>query len=238
MLAPYGIELRENCKTCSWRGTNFLCDVSLVGLRSFEAVKHTSSFPAGAVLFVEDQTPRGVFLLCKGLVKLTMTSPDGNSIILRIIEPGELIGLGSNISGTPHEFTAETIEPSQVNFIKHDAFLQLIHGNPEFAVKVTEQLSRDYLAACVQIRSLGLSRTALEKTARFLLKWADKGRQTSDGIRFNLPFTHEEIGQNVGVARETITRTLAQLKEKTLITMKGPTVVICNKPGLEALVAA
>lgn len=237
MLAPYGIELRENCRNCSWRTANFLCDVSVVGLRSLEAVKRTSSFPGRAVLFVEDQTPRGVFLLCKGLVKLTMTSPDGNSIILRIAEPGELIGLESNLSGKPHELTAETLEPSQMNFVRRDAFLQLIHESSEFAVKVTEQLSRDYLAACIQIRSLGLSRTALEKTVRFLLKWAEKGHQTNDGIWFNLPLTHEEIAQNVGVSRETVTRTLTQLKERILITMKGPSVVICNKPGLEALVA-
>ncbi len=238
MLAPYGIELSENCKTCSWRAAGYFCDVSLVGLKSFEAVKQPGSFPAGAVLFVEDQTPRGVFLLCKGLVKLTMTSMDGKSIILRIAEPGELIGLDSSLSGKPHELTAETLEPSQVNFVRRDAFLQLIHENREFAVKVTEQLSRDYIAACTQIRSLGLSRTALEKTVRFLLEWADKGHQTNHGIRFNLPLTHEEIAQTVGVARETVTRTLTQLKERTLITMKGPTVVICNKPGLEALVAA
>jgi CRP/FNR family transcriptional regulator, cyclic AMP receptor protein len=238
MVAPYGIELRENCKTCSWRGSSFFCDVSLAGMRLFEAVRRTSSLPGGAVLFVEDQIPRGVFLLCKGLVKLTMTSRDGNSIILRTAEPGEIIGLGSNMSGTPHELTAETVEPSQVNFIKRDAFLQLIHENAEFAIKVTEQLRVDYVAACVQIRSIGLSRSALEKTVQFLLRWADKGHQTNAGIRFNLPFTHEEIGQNVGVARETISRTLAHLKEKTLITMKGPTVVICNKPGLEALLAA
>lgn len=237
MLAPYGIEPRENCKTCSWRGSNFFCDVSLVGMRSFEAVKRTSSLPGGAVLFVEDQTPRGVFLLCKGLVKLTMTSPGGNSIILRTAEPGEIIGVGSNLSGTPHELTAETVEPCQVNFVKRDAFLQLIHENGEFAVKVAEQLRKDYVAACVQIRSIGLSRSALEKTVRFLLRCADKGHQTNDGIRFHLPFTHEEIGQNVGSTRETISRTLAHLKEKTLITMKGTTVVICNKPGLEALLA-
>jgi CRP/FNR family transcriptional regulator len=166
-----------------------------------------------------------------------MTSPSGNSIILRIAEPGEIIGLGSNMSGTPHELTAETIEPSQVNFVKRDAFLQLIHENREFTVKVAEQLRKDYLAACVQIRSIGLSRSALEKTVRFLLRWANKGHQTNDGIRFNLPFTHEEIGQNVGVARETISRTLAHLREKALITVKGATVVICNKPGLEALLA-
>jgi CRP/FNR family cyclic AMP-dependent transcriptional regulator len=238
MLAPYGIEPRENCKTCSWRGSGFFCDVSSAGMRVFEAVRRTSSLPGGAVLFVEEQIPRGVFLLCKGLVKLTMTSRGGNSIILRIAEPGELIGLESNISGTPHELTAETVEPSQVNFIRRDALLQLIHENKEFAIKVTEQLRVDYLAACVQVRSIGLSRSALERTVRFLLRWADKGHQTNDGIRFNLPFTHEEIGQNIGVARETISRILAHLKEKTLISMKGPTVVICNKPGLEALLPA
>ena len=57
-------------------------------------------------------------------------------------------------------------------------------------------------------------------------------------MRVNLPLTHEEIAQVVGVSRETVTRTLTELKHKALITIKGPTVTIRNKPGLEAVAAA
>lgn len=238
MAAPYNLELTENCTNCSWRSEGFFCELPDAALKAFEGAKYTSSYPAGAVLFVEGQVPRGVYLVCKGRVKLAMTSADGKAIILRIAEPGELIGVNSAISGQPYELTAEALEPCQINFVKRDAFLRLVREHHEACFNVTEQLSNDYRAACVQIRSLGLSRTASEKVARFLLEWSAKGRETTQGIRMNLPLTHEEIAQIVGVSRETVTRTLTDLKHKALITMTGPTVVIRNRTGLESLAAA
>jgi CRP/FNR family transcriptional regulator, cyclic AMP receptor protein len=238
MAAPYNLELTENCANCAWRSEGFFCDLPGAALKAFEAAKYTSSYPAGAVLFVEGQVPRGAYLLCKGRVKLAMTSAEGKAIILRIAEPGELIGVNSAIAGQPYEVTAEALEPCQINFIKRDAFLRLMREHQEACVNVTEQLSNDYSAACVQIRSLGLSRTAAEKVARFLLEWSAKGRETNQGIRVNLPLTHEEIAQIVGVSRETVTRTLTDLKHKSLITMTGPMVVIRDKTALESLAAA
>lgn len=238
MAAPYNLEIVENCTTCPWKSEGFFCELPPATLKSFEAAKYTSSYPGGAMLFVEGQTPRGVYLLCKGRAKLTMTSADGKSIILRIVEAGELIGLNSAITGKPYELTAETLEPCQMNFLSREAFLKLAREHRELSTNVTEQLSSDYGAACVQIRSLGLSRTAAEKVARFLLEWSVKGKETNQGIRVNLPLTHEEIAQIIGVSRETVTRTLSELKSKSLITMKGPSVVIRNKSGLEALAAA
>ena len=238
MSAPYGLEIVDNCATCRWRSESFFCDLPPATLKSFEAIKYTSSYPAGAVLFVEGQVPRGVYQLCKGRVKLAMTSADGKSIILRIAEAGDLIGLNSAISGQSYELTAETLEPCQVNFLKRESFLRLMREHPEACVGATEQLSSDYNAACVQIRSLGLSRSASEKIARFLLDWSGRGKETNEGVRVNLPLTHEEIAQIVGVSRETVTRTFTELKHRALITVKGPMVTIRNKPGLEAMAAA
>ena len=99
-------------------------------------------------------------------------------------------------------------------------------------------MSRDYQAACFQIRSLGLSRSASEKIVRFLLSAAIKGKETPQGVRMNVALTHEEIAQIVGVSRETVTRTLSDLKHKSLISVKGPTVVLRDKTALEAMVQA
>lgn len=238
MPAPYGLEIVDNCATCSWKKDNFFCQLSPASLKSFEEVKFTSSYPANAVLFVEGQVPRGVYQLCKGRVKLTMTSADGKSIILHIAEPGELIGINGAISGKPYELSAETLEPCQVQFIKREAFMRLMQDHKDVGAHVTEQISNDYQAACFQIRSLGLSRTAEEKVARFLLDRATSGKETSQGIRMNVALTHEEIAQIVGVSRETVTRTLSDLRHKSLITTKGPTVLIRDKSALEAMVAA
>src|SRR3990170_4895670 len=144
MPAPYNLDIIENCSNCSWSSAGFFCQLAPLALKSFEEVKYTSSYPAGAVLFVEGQVPRGVYLLCKGRVKLTMTSSDGKALILHIAEPGELIGINSALSGAPYELSAETLEPCQVNFVKREAFLRLVREHPELASHVTNQVSRDY----------------------------------------------------------------------------------------------
>ena len=113
-----------------------------------------------------------------------------------------------------------------------------MNDHRDIGAHVTGQISNDYQAACFQIRSMGLSRTAEEKVARFLLDRATTGKETNQGIRMNVALTHEEISQIVGVSRETVTRTLSDLRQKSLITTKGPSVLIRNKPALEALVAA
>jgi len=238
MPIPHALELHENCAACSWRSKGFFCDVRAVELKSFEAVKYTRAYPTAAILFAEGQPSYGVHLLCKGRIKLTMTSPDGKAVILRFAEPGELLGLNTTISGGPYEFTAETMEPCQVNFVIRKVFLRLLAQDRAFWVRVTEQLSSDCSRACNQIRSLTLSRSAVEKMARFLLDRAAKGRRTNRGIQMNLPFTHEEIAESVGVTRETATRTLTELKHRMLIRTNGATILILNKPGLQALVVA
>jgi CRP/FNR family transcriptional regulator, cyclic AMP receptor protein len=238
MSAPYGLEIIDDCAVCPWKSADFFCQLPPKAMQDFEEVKYTSSYPAGAMLFVEGQLPRGGYLLCKGRVKLTMTSRDGKAIILHIAEAGELIGLNSALSGLPYELSAETLEPCQVNFVKREALLRLVHEHPEISENVTRQVSRDYQAACFQIRSLALSRSAAEKIVRFLLAAASKGKETNQGVRMNLSLTHEEIAQVVGVSRETVTRTLSDLRQKMFITVKGPAVVIRNKAGLEAMLAA
>jgi CRP-like cAMP-binding protein len=64
-----------------------------------------------AVLFIERQTARGVYVLCEGEVKLSVSSSEGKKLILRIAKAGEVLGLMSALSGTPHELTAETLRP-------------------------------------------------------------------------------------------------------------------------------
>lgn len=233
--APYGMELVDNCKECAFRKDGFFCQMEDGPLEAFERIKFTSSYPAGAVLFVEGQVPRGVYMLCKGRIKLTMASPDGKTVIVRIAEPGELLGLDSAVSGVLHEVTAETLQPSQIDFIRRDDFSKLMREHQEVAVNAMQQFSNYYRGACQQIRYLGLNTSAAEKLASFLLESAEHGQDTQQGVRFNLSLTHEEIAQVVGLTRESVTRGLADFKHRSLITTKGPSVVIRNKPALEAM---
>jgi CRP/FNR family transcriptional regulator, cyclic AMP receptor protein len=238
MRAPYGLEIIENCLTCPHREERLFCHLSPPAVQRLAGITAASSYPKGATLFVEEQAARGVFILCNGRVKLSTSSVDGRTLIVRIAEPGEVLGLPATVTGKPYELTAEVIEPTQANFIARADFLEFLREHGEVALRVAQQLGETYHAAVAEMRSIGLSHSAAEKLARFLLDWcASHGSETPE-IRATLTLTHEEIGQMIGASRETVTRIFADFKKKRLLQVKGSTLIVCDKSGLETLAGA
>jgi CRP/FNR family transcriptional regulator, cyclic AMP receptor protein len=169
-------------------------------------------------------------------VKLSICSTDGKTLILKIAEAGEVLGLSATLSGKPYELTAETIDPCQINFVKREDFMRFLREHSEACLRVAEQLSDKYNAACREIRSLGLSHSAAEKLAKLLLEWTNKnGEASKTEPRVKLALTHEEIAQMIGTSRETVTRLFAELKKKQVVQSKGSTLVIKNKAALKAI---
>jgi len=236
VLSPYGLEIVESCLTCKLRADKIFCNLPQATVQALEAIKYTTAYPKGAVLFVEGQAPRGVFILCRGRVKLSICSSDGKTLILKIAEAGEVLGLSASVSGKPYELTAETLGPCQVNFVKREDFLRFLREHNDVCLRVAEQLSEKYNTACHEIRSLGLSHSAAEKLAKLLLEWSLKNGGARQPDRMKLTLTHEEIAQMIGTSRETVTRLFADFKKRQLIQLKGSTLVIRNRPALENLV--
>jgi CRP/FNR family transcriptional regulator len=221
------------------RAEHIFCDLPATALHAFEAIKYATAYPKGAVLFVEGQSPRGIFVLCKGRVKLSICSTDGKTLILKIAEPGEVLGLSATVSGKTYELTAETIDPCQVNFVKREDFLRFLKEHADACFRVAEQLSDKYNTACREIRSLGLSHSAAEKLAKLLLEWSSRsGESNKQEPRVRLSLTHEEIAQMIGTSRETVTRLFAELKKRQIVHARGATLVIRNKAALRALASS
>jgi len=236
VLSPYGLDIIESCLTCKTRTERLFCDLPASALQAFENIKYATAYPKGAVLFVEGQAPRGIFVLCKGRVKLSICAPDGKTLIVKIADPGEVLGLSASVSGKPYELTAETVDPCQVNFVKREDFLRFLKEHPDACFKVAEQLSEKYNTACHEVRSLGLSHSAGEKLARLLLEWSSRnGEANKNEPRVKLALTHEEIAQMIGTSRETVTRLFGDLKKRQILQTKGSTLVIRNKAALKLL---
>src|SRR5215470_10217260 len=130
MRSPYGLEIIESCINCPHREDRLFCNLGPQAVKGLAAITSTAVYPKGATLFVEGQAPRGVFILCSGKVKLSTSSADGKTLIVRIADPGEVLGLPATVTEKPYELTAEVIEPSQANFISRQEFLNFLrqHG--------------------------------------------------------------------------------------------------------------
>jgi len=230
-----GLNVTQKCQICKLKAPGFLCSLSPAAAKDFEAIKYSSSYPANSMLFLENEPARGIYLLCAGEVKLSVSSRGGKTLILRIARPGDVLGLTAIMAEMPYESSAEALHPCQVAFIRHNDFINFLGKYPEVYRTVVRQLSGQYSTACEQLRTVGLSTSAHEKLARLILHWSRDGKTTPEGTQFKVPLTHEQIAECVGSTRETITRTLSDFKNKHLVLLKGATMIIPNPAALGAI---
>jgi len=236
MRAPYGLNILDNCLTCPVREEHLFCNLSDQSGQQLNDIKSTAVYPKGAMLFIEGQQPRGVFVLCHGKAKLSTSSREGKTIITKISDPGDVLGLNAVVSNRPYEITAEMMEPGQANFIAREAFLQFLKEHGEVALRVAEQLSRNYYTAYEEIRTLGLATSPSEKFAKLLLSWTTMSAADNGGAQLKLTLTHEEIAEIIGTTRETVSRLFSEFKKKQLLQLKGSTLIIRNRLALEKMV--
>ena len=233
--SPHGIPIVDECASCELRTGDFFCGLSEAALKALQKIKHTSSYPTGAIIFMEGQSARSVYILCQGRVKLMTANSDGRTLILKIAQPGEGLGLDSVLSGRPYEMTAEILQPAQVTYIAREDFLKFIAEHGDACLRFVQHLSRDCQAAYELVRSIGLSDSVSERLAKFLLEWSSNGSAGNGATRVKLALTHQEIAQLIGTSRETVTRTLSDFKKQGIIEVNGSTLVVRNKTSLEGL---
>lgn len=233
MVASHALGLVESCLTCKTKAKDGFCHLPPAVLQALESIKCTVTYPRGSVLFAEGQPPRGVFILCKGRVKLSLCSEGGKILIRRIAEAGEVIGLSAATCGKRHEWTAEAIDPCQANFVRREDLLRLLREHNEICHRVTEKLSDKYNSAISEIRFLALSRSVGDRLAKLLLEMSTlNGQADKQFPRVEMLLTQEEMAQMIGTSRETVTRLIAELKKQKIVEIDGSMLVIRNKTAL------
>jgi len=233
---PYNLQIVESCLGCITREEGLFCQLPHAALSTLNSLRQTSIYPKGAMLFVEGQPTRGLYIMCSGEAKLYVNSAEGQSLTLRVVEHGEVLGLSSLIADERYPVTAETLCPSQVSFIPRLEFLQFMRANADVSLRVAKHLSMELSKAWKQTRMLALAPDTHSKLTHFLLEWAQKhGQATADGLRIALHMTHEEIAQSIGASRESVTRILSDWKHRGVIRSSGGAITILRPMELQSV---
>ena len=238
MVAPHGLSPVENCLACKMKAKDGFCHLPQAALQAIESIKCTTTYPRGSVLFAEGQPSRGIFILCKGRVKLSLCSMGGKILIRRIAEAGEVIGLSAATCGKLHEWTAEAIDPCQINFVRREDLLRLLREHNEIGYRLAEKLSDKYSSAIREFSLFALSRSVGDRLAKLLLKLSSLDDEADKQHPRVEMLTQEEMAQMIGTSRETVTRLLAELRKQKIEEIKRSTLVILNKAALMAFTTA
>lgn len=183
----------------------------------------------GKVLFAEGEPARGVYILRTGRATVSISSSEGRIFILRVAQPGDVLGLNSVLRRSSYDATVKTLEPCRTDFIPRAELIELIENSHAAARAVLQLLSHELTELTERTNSLLLPQTANAKLAKLLLKW---GRESA---RIDRVFTHDEIAQMICSSRETVTRLLAGMTRLGIIQITSDTIQILDDAALKKM---
>jgi len=191
------------------------------GSRELESKLIFARHTSGSILYQQGEKPKGILLVVAGRVKMTAHAFDEKTALLKIAGPGEVLGLASWLSQSPHLTTAQATEPSFVALLRGDALLGCMQKYPQFSLAVAQCLAAECIENASEVLLLRVPCPRAQRLATALLHLAD-GNGAAHHARA-LIYTHAELGQLIGASRETVTRLMKKLERKGLITTRKST---------------
>jgi CRP/FNR family transcriptional regulator, cyclic AMP receptor protein len=210
----------------------FFTGLSVNARSDFDLLSTYFRCPSSRVLISEQQKPVRILFLLEGQVDISMNSSDGRRFLLEGSCAGDILGLTSAISGDSSELRAEARYPCEIASMRRRDFLDFLLRYPIAFQNVVRELSRQHTRACVRLRMFGLTTTVQARLACLLLEWCTTGQQTESGTQIRVALTHGEIGECIATSRESVTRTLNELKNRYLVRQRGSTLIVPSRCAL------
>lgn len=184
-----------------------------------------------------DKEPERAFLCTSGTLKVTKLLSNGREILITIIEPGSIWSDRALLKGYWREVFIETMSAADVLSVDRDVFEGYVSAKPErhaeFMSKISEQMS-DALTLLEDFRGRDVASRLASVLVRFCKQY---GVEQEESVVIDLPFTHQDIANMIGTARETVSRNMARFRAEGYVRDSQTAMLeILNLKSLEALI--
>jgi CRP/FNR family transcriptional regulator, dissimilatory nitrate respiration regulator len=201
------------------------------GLARIKAIAVSRRFRKGESLFVQGEEAGGFYLVLQGRIKIYRLSPQGKEYVLRIVGPGETLAEAAVFSGKTYPATADSLEDSRLYYFRKSDFVHLIRQDPQLALNMISGLSLLLRNLARQVEDLSLHEVS-SRLARFLLDQLEKNNLTlAKGVKIPLELKKNLLASRLGTIGETLSRTLAKMKQRGLLEIKKDALIV-HDPAL------
>lgn len=185
--------------------------------RSLRAVSQAQIYPAGAELLTQGSRSRGVYLVAKGMVKLTHASSSGQTAIVGLRAPGWIVGAAAAIRSRPSAVTATTLTICRIRIVEAERFRTMVRLVPDLSWQLHQMHSREIHQQLLQSASLA-TLTARERLQQLLRRLSHDTTHSLDGsARLKIPLRMWEVAQLIAVTPTYLSDLLTELESAGII---------------------
>ncbi|MGB9366518.1 MAG: Crp/Fnr family transcriptional regulator [Xanthobacteraceae bacterium] len=194
---------------------------------------HTRSISAGARIFERGDPGTSLFAVLQGTVRISNQSADGKDAVLNMISAGGIFGEIALLDGQPRTADAFAASDCELMQIDRRDFVPLVKENPDIALKLIEILCRRIRHTSEQVEDM----TFLDLPGRLAktLLWLTAQLESSAAGKVSI--TQREIGQIIGMSRESTNKQLREWEDKKWVKLERGGVVVLDPGALNEIVA-
>lgn len=207
-------------------------------LRRLAATTTLSNHARGEVIFQKGDPGDRMIAVVRGRVKICSHSIDGKELILNIIERGGLFGEIALFDGEPRTADAIALDDTDLLSLERAKFYPFLHENPDLALRLLAVVCKRLRETSEHLEAT-LFREAPSRLARCLLRLAQGfGKKIDGGTLLDIKLSQQQLGNYVGISRETVNKQLGEWQRDGLITITSSNIMLLNKPALEEVALA
>lgn len=195
--------------------------------------REVSTYKKKQLVFSEGKRPVAVYHIIKGKIKTFKVNEFGKELITGIYTDGDFIGYTAVLEETNYADTAEVLDDAELMIIPTADFLQLIYNNPQVSKQFIKLLTKNVLENEEKLLIIAYQ-SLRKKVAIGLIEVFDKFK-TQHCPKPELIISRTDLSHIVGVANESLVRTLSDFKAGKLIELKEGKIIILEEARLRSL---
>ena len=225
--------LPNPCAQCGSRIVGICAALDSLGLDDFAEETTRARVASHGVLFRDGDDANNVVLLMRGMAKVTRLTADGRQQVLGFRFPGDILGFTESQTYT---YDAEMLTDGEVCRVQRPKFETMLARFPAVQRRFLALCSRELALTQDQLVTIG-RRQAEQRVAAFLLSLREAARRRGASAELlEMPMTRAEIGDLLGLALETVSRSFSALRRRHLVREPGPhRIELLDIPGLARL---
>lgn len=191
----------------------------------------TRRYPAGAILFEENDPGSRMFVIRTGRVRIYRRMGE-NEMVLATLAPGDFFGEMALLESLPRSANAQAMEACELIEVDGETFEQMIRTNAEIAVRMMRKLASRVRELDTRLQNLlldsGVGR-AIE-----VLRWlSPRGKREGDYARLDASTVHIGIAAQAGISPNEVHGVLERLRAAGCIMSDGADMLIASNPILD-----
>jgi CRP/FNR family transcriptional regulator, cyclic AMP receptor protein len=206
--------------------TRLFAALSEPTLRALAERSVERTIPRHSRLFHQGDPGTGLFVLVSGLLKVVVTSEDGEEMVLVTLGPGEALGELSTIDGGPRSASAEALEPTVALMITRPVLLELAARDralTEALLQALGGLLRRLTEQASDLVFLDLPGRMAKLLAGLA---AERGSATAGGIELDAALTQTDLAGMVGASRQSVNQILQGFARRGYLQVQGRRIVV------------